>query len=320
MKIVVLLLCITCSGLGYTNIPIIGILSQETFSVDHLLPEKYDSFIAASYVKLIESAGARVIPIRIGQGEEYYKQVVDNTNGILFPGGATYFNQSGGYSEAGQYIYKYALEINRNGDYYPVWGICLGMELLIEVAVGLGNKEVRESCLSKKISLPLVFKDGSRRSKTFRNASEEVLHILANENVTYNYHQFCLTERGMKEYGLEQDWLVLSTNRDVNGLEFISSYESKLYPFYGIQFHPEKNMFEFKPSLKIPHSHNAVFVSQYLANTFVEETRNNNHSFKSWESEHNSFIYNYPTFYTGIQNSSYEQIYAFKNNDCNKSI
>lgn len=43
--------------------PIIGILTQETYIVDKYLPEKFDSFIAASYVKLLESAGARIVPI-----------------------------------------------------------------------------------------------------------------------------------------------------------------------------------------------------------------------------------------------------------------
>lgn len=44
--------------------PIIGILAQETFSIEKYFPdENYESFIAASYVKFIESAGGRVVPI-----------------------------------------------------------------------------------------------------------------------------------------------------------------------------------------------------------------------------------------------------------------
>ncbi|KAK4876561.1 hypothetical protein RN001_009067 [Aquatica leii] len=235
MKAIIILLSTISLVTAYTTVPIIGILSQETYSIDNLFPEKYDSFIAASYVKLLESAGARVIPIWIGQNKDYYHKVVDNTNGIVFPGGAVYFNQTCGYSEAGQIIYNYAVKLNRNGDYYPIWGICLGMELLMEVAVGLSNTEVRETCSSTKISLPLEFKNGYRTSKTFKNASHEVIHILTNENVTYNYHQFCVTEKGMKDHGLDKDWKVLSTNKDENGLEFVSSYESKLYPFYAME-------------------------------------------------------------------------------------
>lgn len=46
------------------SVPVIGILSQETYSVQQYFPnEDYDSFIAASYVKFVESAGAKVVPI-----------------------------------------------------------------------------------------------------------------------------------------------------------------------------------------------------------------------------------------------------------------
>lgn len=47
------------------DVPVIGILSQETYSIQKYFPdEDYDSFIAASYVKFVESAGAKVVPIR----------------------------------------------------------------------------------------------------------------------------------------------------------------------------------------------------------------------------------------------------------------
>lgn len=41
-----------------------GILSQEiSYKLNEKYPGKYDSYIAASYVKFIEGAGARVVPI-----------------------------------------------------------------------------------------------------------------------------------------------------------------------------------------------------------------------------------------------------------------
>lgn len=59
-----LIIIVTVASIIATNVPIIGILSQETYSVQKYLPsEDYESFIAASYVKFVESAGARVIPV-----------------------------------------------------------------------------------------------------------------------------------------------------------------------------------------------------------------------------------------------------------------
>lgn len=34
---------------------------------------------------------------------------------------------------------------------------------------------------------------------------------------------------------------ILTINNDKNGRSFVSSIEAKNYPFYGVQFHPEKN-------------------------------------------------------------------------------
>lgn len=46
------------------NYPMIGILSQEIPSYsDENHPEKFQSYIAASYVKFVEGGGARAVPV-----------------------------------------------------------------------------------------------------------------------------------------------------------------------------------------------------------------------------------------------------------------
>lgn len=77
---------------------------------------------------------------------------------MLFPGGATWFNETGGYGDTGQILYDLALTLNRKGDYYPIFGICLGMELLAQVAIG--GKEIRSDCSAKKLAIPLEFESG----------------------------------------------------------------------------------------------------------------------------------------------------------------
>lgn len=44
--------------------PIIGVLAQEvSYALEQTYPGMYGSYIAASYVKFVEGAGARVVPI-----------------------------------------------------------------------------------------------------------------------------------------------------------------------------------------------------------------------------------------------------------------
>lgn len=78
---------------------------------------------------------------------------------VFLPGGATYFNQSDGYADAGQHIYELAIEMNEAGDYFPIFGTCLGFELLIIIASGRGEVENRIRCYSYN-NLPLDFTDG----------------------------------------------------------------------------------------------------------------------------------------------------------------
>ena len=74
--------------------PIIGILAQECqpYFSEELCSTSY---IAASYVKYIESAGARVVPVLINQPGEYYQTIFDSTNGLLIPGGDVSLVDSG---------------------------------------------------------------------------------------------------------------------------------------------------------------------------------------------------------------------------------
>ena len=79
------------------NRPIIGILAQEC--MPYFSAEICDtSYIAASYVKFIESAGARVVPVLINQPEEYYRTIFNSTNGLLFPGGDVSLTDSGKFA------------------------------------------------------------------------------------------------------------------------------------------------------------------------------------------------------------------------------
>jgi len=53
--------------------PIIGVVAQQLSPSLQKAYPAYSAFIAAAYVKAIESAGARVVPISINKNESYYR-------------------------------------------------------------------------------------------------------------------------------------------------------------------------------------------------------------------------------------------------------
>ncbi|KAL4718800.1 hypothetical protein ACJJTC_018331 [Scirpophaga incertulas] len=115
----------------------------------------------------------------------------------------------------------------------------------------------------------------------------------------------------MKKYGLDKNWTFTSHSYDQNGVKFIASFEHRRYPFYGTQFHPEKVMYEWKRSEYFVHTANAVKVNRYFPDFFVSKCRKNCHSYANEVDENESLIYNYQTYFTGINGSYYTQCYFF---------
>lgn len=291
--------------------PVIGILTQEiSYSLNNKYPNQYDSYIAASYVKFVEGAGALAVPIWIGKDESYYEDIISKVNGVLWPGGSTYFNVSNGYAEAGAIIYKIATRLNKGGDYFPIWGTCLGFELLTYVAAG--GTEHRTDCSSSKQSLPLEFLPGYASSRMFKRAPDTIIEILSKYDVTSNFHQYCVTRDDLKKVHLSSEFRVMTVNHDWNGLEFVSTIEHTEMPYYGVQFHPEKNLYEWVANKNITHSPEATLASQYFANFFVDEARRNDHSFPPG-TDIDELIYNYKVTFTGRVKSSFMQTYMFRN-------
>lgn len=69
--------------------------------------------------------------------------------------------------------------------------------------------------------------------------------------------------------------------------------EAKNYPFYAVQFHPEKNNFEWKVFAK--RSKEAIEVVQIMSNKFVEKARQNTNNFIDTDEFMKASIYNYHT-------------------------
>eukprot|EP00828_Plagiopyla_frontata_P010733 TRINITY_DN15795_c0_g1_i2.p3 TRINITY_DN15795_c0_g1~~TRINITY_DN15795_c0_g1_i2.p3 ORF type:complete len:101 (+),score=12.83 TRINITY_DN15795_c0_g1_i2:118-420(+) len=57
--------------------------------------------------------------------------------------------------------------------------------------------------------------------------------------------------------------------------------DSKKYPFFGFQFHPEKSQFCWLDDVKASHTPQAIEFGQYLTNTFINQARKNKHYFRS---------------------------------------
>jgi len=301
-----ILVYLTVAAAELNDRPIIGVISQESH-FDKLDPGTY---IASSYVKWIEAAGGRVVPLIAGSNQNFTK-LFESINGVLLPGGGVSLTDSP-YASVGKQMFEMAKAANDAGDYFPIWGTCLGFEFLATVANNDDGHLTR--CNSYDYAAQLNFLEEWEESRLFKQVDDEVLDILTSQSVTVNFHRFCLTPENFTKYGMDQFWNSLSVNYDEAGIEFISSFEAKKYPFYGVQFHPEKNNFEWTDKYQnIPHTREAVKSANYFADFFVSEARRNQHRFDSRAEEEAELIYNYSPIYTGKEevNIAFQQIYLF---------
>ncbi|EGC28836.1 hypothetical protein DICPUDRAFT_51633, partial [Dictyostelium purpureum] len=226
--------------------PVIGILSQPASS------DKYKEYgyqyIAASYVKYVESAGARVVPILYDQDEDTLRKLLNSINGILLPGGGVYFDEQPIYNKSLYLIWNYVIESNKRGDYFPLWGTCLGFEEIVSVAAN--TFDVLTSFNASNYSIPLNLTDQvlnlSSNSLLFKEMPLEMLKTISNEPITMNNHRMGLSVETFNNFtSLHQFFDILSLNDDKSGNTFISVIESKEYPIYAVMFHPEKPLFEW---------------------------------------------------------------------------
>jgi len=316
-----LLLCVL-SVVAASYAPVIGITAQPTSGNDQPLLEPLgNSFIPASYVKWIEAAGGRVVPLVFDMPSNQLNAIMGQLNGLLFPGGAAPINsKSSKYANFSRELYDLAVKRE-----IPLWGTCLGFEQLMvyssSLSAGTGTKGVLSSFDAEDLFLPLKLTEEAMSSKLLGGASGRVLHALTDTNMTVNLHSSGITPAALEaDPNLKKTWRVLATNVDRQGKEFVSLAEGSNYPIFASQFHPEKNAYEFNQAWDMPsvgvfvHSATAIEAVQWIVKVFVERARLNTQKFVSEEAFRNISIYNFAPIYTNAlsDHTSFEQTYLFK--------
>ncbi|XP_071017836.1 gamma-glutamyl hydrolase-like isoform X2 [Oncorhynchus clarkii lewisi] len=133
-----------------------GVLAQENIVGDP--HAQGSSYIAASYVKYLESAGARVVPIRINRIDEEYEKIFNSINGPT--------------------------------DYFPIWGMCQGLQ---QMTVLTSNKNLLTPTETKAVALPFTFTPASMKSRLFKAFPRDLLLSLSEDNITSKFHSWSLS-------------------------------------------------------------------------------------------------------------------------------
>jgi len=299
-----------------TTTPVIGILTvpvehsergRECVSRRRLLDSSLDEHGPTScfnnvYARWLEGSGAQVVPIPYDLEQSKIDELLSSINGVLFTGGEVPLREPGNsYVATARYIFDKVIDINRAGEHFPLWGTCMGLQLLSVLAGGPEVLEFGKFQGVEGVNLRLNFSKQAMQSPVFATCgspglvSRKIYKILASSNVATNYHHDGVDPQTfVNNKGLSSLFNVLATNVDAAGQPFVSMIEAKGLPIYGVQFHPERAQYDFRGSKDpVNHSMDAVASNAYFSSFFVAQARGNTRSFPSDDSRESKLIWNY---------------------------
>jgi len=219
------------------------------------------SQLKLAYFHWIEMADEQAMIIPYDISEDELLIILQRIQGIVWVGGEienTKTHTTNQYTTLLNtlfYCYQYAIRENNNGNYYPIWGTCLGFDILLMFANQ--KSSLKESLLPFSMHgvYPCSFTPTKSRLKKWFSASM-LQKMKKQPSIFYN-----------NNYG---NVTVPNTVRIVSKHEtFINMIEFKDYPFYGVQFHPEQPQTEF-----------SIEISQQFSLFFKNECDKNKNKWK----------------------------------------
>ncbi|KAK2992535.1 hypothetical protein RJ640_004309 [Escallonia rubra] len=287
--------------------PVIGILSHPGDGASGRLNSSAGaSYIAASYVKFVESAGARVIPLIYNEPPEILQKKLNLVNGVLFTGG---WAKSGLYFEVVEELFKKVLKKNDAGDHFPLLAICLGFELLTMI-ISKDNNILEEFNAADQASTLQFMKNVHMEGTVFQRFPPDLRKKLSTDClVMQNHHYGISPETFQANKDLCGFFKLLTASTDGDNKVYVSTVQAHSYPVTAFQWHPEKNAFEWGLSM-IPHSEDAIQVTQHVANFFVSEARKSVNRPPARKVLAN-LIYNYSPTFCGKAGRGYDEVYIF---------
>ncbi|KAL4504274.1 hypothetical protein ABPG72_021112 [Tetrahymena utriculariae] len=269
-----------CKRMRSSDKVVIGILTLPSSYSDY--PYQKYSQIVRSYVQNIQDSGkALTVPIHWDSTEEELDDILSKVNGVFFTGGGVQFMEENSveqyYLKTVTYIIKKSKSFNDDDNYFPIWGTCLGFQVINYVTAG-NDLSIMIRNLGDTASHNLY--DIDLESKLFKDMPKDLINWLQEGSPAFFSHEDGIIKSQAEENeSLSQNVIFTSLSKTDDGEEFIASIEFQDYPIYAVQFHPEKNLFD--PKVDAKRDELSFNVCRYFVEFFIKECQKNKNSFEN---------------------------------------
>ena len=115
-----------------------------------------------------------MVPIKDTVTDSELTTLLKSLNGVVFPGGALSLTTSN-YSRVATSVYRYAMAAHDKGDYFPILGLCWGVQMLFKLAAGVN---LLKRTYSSHVDLKVILITNTLRPVL--SSSPIILHISTN--------------------------------------------------------------------------------------------------------------------------------------------
>lgn len=172
-----------------------------------------------------------------------------------------------------------------------MFGVCLGLEEILYTL--LQKEQIQKLEHFNHLNSNGKLDQLNQHAPMFKSISPLLLnYVLKKKVLRFNHHFGISVGMFQKSKVVSKYMAITSTAKDNQGNKFVSSYEARSYPIMAVQFHPEKNEFNFR-SNNVSRNPLVIMFNSRLIKNFVNMCKKSYQRFPSRLEEKQSLINNY---------------------------
>lgn len=206
------------------------------------------------------------------------------------------------------YIYRQGLEQNKlTGGHFPVWGTCLGFQAIVYAASNFKVKVKHPMTLNQMHRINFI-QATFNQSKFSKYIPPRIAEYLQKDPTNYFNHHDGFT---LKDFNADP---LLSTQFNALAFyekdkeQYVAIIEHKQYPIFGVQFHPEKILYEHKQRLRINLTLHSSIASQDMSRIIFAHSLQNRNRFRDQRVLNHFLFHNFSSLKTG---GLFETVFLF---------